>query len=185
MESVENAGAQARIVAAARRTVVGALAALLLTTAHHLYGAYIYATPWRTHVAHVSVLAAATLIGSLVVLQRRAGTAAGAVALWSILLVTLALPVVGIGLFEGGYNHVLKVALYYGHASPGLMARLFPPPAYELPNDALFEITGVLQLALGALAGRHLILLARERSRLATPIPGRADEAITAQGEGR
>ena len=167
METVEDAGARAGIVVAARRTVVGALAALLLTTAHHLYGAYVYATPWRTHVAHVSVIAAAALVGSFVVFRRRAGTGAGDVALWSILIVTLALPVVGIGLLEGGYNHVLKVALYYGHASPGLMTRLFPPPTYEHPNDALFEISGVLQLALGALAGRHLLLLARERNRRA------------------
>ena len=167
METVEDAGARAGIVVAARRTVVGALAALLLTTAHHLYGAYVYATPWRIHVAHVSVIAAAALVGSFVVFRRRAGTGAGDVALWSILIVTLALPVVGIGLLEGGYNHVLKVALYYGHASPGLMTRLFPPPTYEHPNDALFEISGVLQLALGALAGRHLLLLARERNRRA------------------
>jgi hypothetical protein len=182
MEEVEDAGAQARIVAAAGRTLVGALAALLLTAVHHLYGAYVYATPWRTHVAYVSAVAAAALIGSFVAFRRRAAGAAGKAALWSILLLTLALPVVGIGLFEGGYNHLLKVTLYYGHASPELMARLFPPPTYELPKDAFFETTGVLQFFLGALVGRHLVLLARERSRLAALTPGRADEAVTAEG---
>lgn len=185
MQAVEQAGDQAGIVAAARRTTVSALAVLLLTTAHHLYGAYVYATPWRTHVAHVSVVAAAALVASFVVVRRRAGTAAGEVAFWSILLITLALPVLGIGLFEGGYNHVVKVALYYGHGSSGLMVRLFPPPTYELPNDALFEISGVIQLPLGALAGRHLILLGRQRKRLATLTPTPADGAVAAEGGGR
>lgn len=159
-----NPGGRAAMVVAARRTVLAALAVLFLTSVHHLYGAYVYATPWRAHAAHVSALAASLLIGSFVVLRRRAGTAAGRVACWIIVLVTLALPVLGIGLFEGGYNHALKVALYYGHASPALMSRLFPPPTYELPNDAFFEITGVLQLALGAFAARQTLRTARERA---------------------
>lgn len=46
--------ASQRIVAAARRTVLGSIAVLLLTTVHHVYGAYIYDTPWRNHVAHVA-----------------------------------------------------------------------------------------------------------------------------------
>jgi hypothetical protein len=32
------------------------------------------------------------------------------------------------------------------------MTRLFPPPTYELPNDAFFEITGILQVVPAALA---------------------------------
>jgi hypothetical protein len=60
----------------------------------------------------------------------------------------------------------LKDALYFGGSSPETMRRLFPPPAYELPNDVFFEVTGVLQLLLGSVAGHHLyrLLLARRRA---------------------
>ena len=34
---------------------------------------------------------------------------------------------------------------YFAGASPVVMARLFPPPTFEMPNDAFFEITGIHQ----------------------------------------
>jgi hypothetical protein len=45
------------------------------------------------------------------------------------------------------------------------MRRLFPQPAYELPNDVFFEVTGVQQLILGVLTGRHLYSLVWNRWR--------------------
>jgi hypothetical protein len=36
--------------------------------------------------------------------------------------------------------------------APAVMVRLFPPPTYEMPNDAFFEITGMLQVVPAALA---------------------------------
>jgi hypothetical protein len=64
---------------------------------------------------------------------------------WMFFVVTL-VPSVGlIGFYEGIYNHILKNILYYGGADMNMLHTLFPPPKYELPNDAWFEITGVLQ----------------------------------------
>jgi hypothetical protein len=158
--------------------MLAALAALLLTTVHHVYGAYVYDTPWRNHVAHVSGLAGTVIVGSVLVLRRRPAGVAGKVALGAFALTALAIPVVGIGLFEGGYNHVLKVTLYFGGASPETLRRLFPPPAYELPNDVFFEVTGVLQLAAGIVTGHQLyrlLLNSREaRSLHSTPMASRA-----------
>ncbi|HEU5239854.1 MAG TPA: hypothetical protein VFU37_22165 [Pyrinomonadaceae bacterium] len=135
-----------------------ALGVLLLTTVHHVYGAFVYNTPWRNHVAIVSTLTAAVILASHYVLRRRThSVAAGRIAFWVFAAVTLAIPVVIIGLFEGGYNHVVKDALYFTGASPGLMRQLFPPPTYEMPNDALFEITGVLQLVPAVITGWYLI----------------------------
>ena len=143
------------------RALHAALAILLLTAVHHAYGAYAYDTPWRLHVVIVAGLTALLLWGAAHVLRRRPAGLARTVALVAFCLVDLLLPVVGIGFFEGGYNHVLKNALYFGGTSPQLMARLFPPPVYELPGDWLFEITGVLQLVLGVVAACRLYRLAQ------------------------
>jgi peroxiredoxin len=140
-----------------------ALTVLLLTTVHHVYGAYVYHTPWRLHVAFISGVAAAATIGSVLVLRRNVDDVADHVAFWVFVGVTLALPVAAIGLFEGAYNHVLKDALYSAGASTSLMMRMFPPPAYELPNDAFFEITGVMQVVPASVTGWLLYRLVRSR----------------------
>ena len=176
---------------AANRTVLAALTVLLLTTVHHVYGAYVYGTPWRNHVAYVSGLSAAAIAASVLVLRRRPAGLSRAIALTVLTLVTLAIPVIGIGLFEGGYNHVLKDALYFGGASLETMRRLFPPPAYELPNDAFFEVTGVLQLFAGVLTGHQLYRLVqrsaggrgwRDEATRGRGAPGRAVQARAPRG---
>jgi len=141
-----------------------ALAVLLLTTVHHVYGAYVYHTPWRLHVAFVSGFAATAIVGSLLVLRGHTDDVVRRVAFWTFVGVTLVIPVAAIGLFEGGYNHALKDALYFAGASPSLMTQMFPPPTYELPNDAFFEITGVMQVIPASLTGWFLYRLVRSRS---------------------
>jgi peroxiredoxin len=140
-----------------------ALTVLLLTTVHHVYGAYVYHTPWRLHVAFISGIAAAAIIGSVLVLRRHGDDAADHLAFWAFVGVTFILPVAAIGLFEGAYNHVLKDALYFTGASTSLMIRMFPPPAYELPNNAFFEITGVMQVVPASVTGWLLCRLVRSR----------------------
>jgi hypothetical protein len=142
-----------------------ALVVLLLTSVHHAYGAYIYDTPWRLHMVIVGVLAAAAIIGSFLVLRKRSSNVANRIASWVFTVVTIVIPVALIGLFEGGYNHTVKVVLYLAGASPALMHQLFPPPAYELPNDLLFEVTGVLQLVPGIITGYQLYRFADARQR--------------------
>jgi hypothetical protein len=145
------------------RVTWNALAVLLLTTVHHVYGAYVYHTPWRLHVAFVSGFAATAIIGSLLVLREHTDDLVRQIAFWAFAGVTLVIPVAAIGLFEGGYNHALKDALYFAGASTSLMTRLFPPPAYEWPNNAFFEITGVMQLVPASLTGWLLYRLVRSR----------------------
>jgi hypothetical protein len=146
-----------------------ALAVLLLTSVHHVYGAFIYHTPWRLHVAPVAGLTAAALVGILLVLRRHTDDVAGHIAFWAFVGITLVIPVAGIGFFEGGYNHALKNALYFAGARTSLMVRLFPPPTYELPNDAFFEITGVMQAFLGAVTCWLLYRVVQSRLGASTP----------------
>jgi hypothetical protein len=131
----------------ARSALIGALATFALTSAHHSYGAVRYATPWRHHATIAAVLSGAALV-ALYLVHRRLPPAARAARLagWLFAAVVLVHAVLLIGLFEGVYNHVLKDALWLGGAPDALLVRLFPPPTYELPNDLLFEASGVLQV---------------------------------------
>ncbi|QSQ23091.1 hypothetical protein JY651_49770 [Pyxidicoccus parkwayensis] len=144
----------------AGRSLKASLAVLLLTSVHHAYGAFVYATPWRLHMVGVAAVTAGVLLGA-----RRLGRGGLAFAVFA--LTTLAVPVGMIGAFEGFYNHVLKNVLYFGGASPELMTRLFPPPTYELPNDFFFELTGVLQVVPAVMA--VLALLRAFRRSPASP----------------
>ena len=58
-----------------------------------------------------------------------------------------------LGLYEGLYNHVLKNILYYGELPESILLQLYPPPRYEMPNDFIFEVTGILTFVIGALSG--------------------------------
>jgi hypothetical protein len=132
-----------------------------MTTIHHVYGVYIYNTPWRVHAAIVSGLATALIAASAWLLQRHWNDEFGAAALWVFIVVTFLVPFLGFGVFEGGYNHLLKVVLYFAHVSRTLTVRLFPPPTYEMPNNAFFEITGVLQVVPGLTTGYYLYQFVR------------------------
>lgn len=138
-----------------------AYAILLLTSAHHAYGAYVYETPWRLHVI-VPAVAVAILIGASVGLYRRFDGAVRTIALWLFAAAAFVFPFAMIGLYEGGYNHVLKNVLYFGGASPELLAALFPPPTYELPDSVIFELTGIAQLLLAVPGAIHLYKLVSE-----------------------
>ena len=147
---------------AANNAVFGAAAIFAVTTIHHLYGASIYHTPWRIHAAIISGLATAVIGASVSLLRGHLDDALGAAASCVFVVATFLVPFLGFGVFEGGYNHLLKVALYFGHASPSLMKSLFPPPTYEMPNDAFFEITGVLQVIPGFITCYYLCRFVRD-----------------------
>lgn len=153
-----------QVVERAPRIARHALAVLLVTCVHHVYGAYIYQTPWRYHAVFVSAGATLAIVGSLALLRARDGTVLGQFAWWMFVLTTVAVPVLMIGTFEGLYNHVVKDVLYFAGAPADWMTRLFPPPTYEMPNDAFFEITGVLQVVPAATTA-WLLWTARARSR--------------------
>jgi hypothetical protein len=157
-----------------KRVVWYALAALFLTSVHHAYGAYAYATPWRLHVVPFATIAAIAIGGLAAVLRRRGDDVLGAVAFWSLAAVTLVVPVLLFGAFEGVYNHVVKDVLFAAGSSLETMHRLFPPPTYELPDDLLFEVTGILQVVPAAGAGYYLFVLIRDRLASNRACVGRA-----------
>ena len=151
-----------------RALVSGASAAAVmgLTAAHHGYGAVRFDTPWRHHVVHFSIwVVAAIAVAVGVHLRARRPEIRWAGMLGAGALILLA-PVGWIGIFEGGYNHVLKNLLYFAGVAPETFGRLFPPPRYQPPTDWLFELTGVLQFPLGLFAGSRLARWWRGRGSL-------------------
>ncbi len=133
-----------RALPSSRSVLNPALATLAFTAVHHAYGGVLYATPWRLHGA-----AAAVLVGGLLIALARARSRTAAFALAALVF---AIPVAAIGAFEGVYNHLLKNVLFVAHAPRWLLLAMFPPPAYELPNDALFELSGIAQIVPAAFA---------------------------------
>jgi hypothetical protein len=149
------------------RVALHALAVLLVTSVHHVYGAVVYHTPWRLHAVHVSVAAAVVMLGALALARARLGTTLARVAWWTFVLVTVAIIVI-FGAFEGVYNHLVKDLLYFAGAPIEWLMWLFPPPKYEMPNNLFFEVTGILQIlpAVSAawLLGRLIVSPASEVS---------------------
>jgi hypothetical protein len=160
------AGTQLSETRLARRALASSVAVFTLTSIHHSYGAYVYDTPWRLHAVMVSG-AVTLLMAGLLRLSEFSGAPPRANATtYAFVVVGLLVMFVGFGMFEGGYNHLVKDILYFSNVSPELMRQLYPAGRYELPNDSFFEITGVLQILPGALTGSYLLLLlARVRHR--------------------
>ena len=61
---------------------------------------------------------------------------------------TLLFSVAAIGIYEGGYNHLVKDVLFFSGVPAEFLDRMYPS-VYELPNDFFFEFTGVAQFFSG------------------------------------
>ncbi len=144
-----------------RAAFAGAMATFGLTALHHSYGAIVYSTPWRHHATVVAAIAGAVLWLARRAYERYAGSTRGSIGLAIFVAVTSLYAVVAIGAFEGFYNHVIKVVTYFAGMPLELHRELFPPPVYELPNDAIFEISGVLQVVPAAYTALALVRLLR------------------------
>lgn len=140
-------------------------AVFALTSLHHVYGAIHYATPWRYHVVLFSAVALAVILGAFWLSRARPDTTPGAIARWVFRVVSLIVPVLLVGGFEGLYNHVVKIVLYLGGLPEPWMRGLFPPPTYEMPGDVFFEVTGVLQVVPAVMAAYHLVVSSRAPRR--------------------
>jgi multisubunit Na+/H+ antiporter MnhF subunit len=117
-----------------------------LTAFHHYYGSIVYGTPWRQHVVFIGAI---TLLVCFLLtwFYRRYHNR------WllnSYLIIAMVVFGLAIGLFEGFYNHVIKNILYLSGINRDIWRSLFPAPAYEVPDNFLFEGSGILQFVVGA-----------------------------------
>ena len=129
------------------------LAVYLITSIHHVYGAWLYDTPWRTHIAYQGftwLLVCYLIMVIYINWSKR-------LLVWAYIVVAGFFFVGAIGFFEGAYNHVLKNILYFGGLSEDTLHLMYPPPKYLLPNDWFFEISGVLTLFISLWCMRTMI----------------------------
>jgi hypothetical protein len=147
-------------ISAYRFAGLSTFSVLAMTAFHHAYGAILYDTPWRFHVAVIAPILAAAIARALYLGGSRRGTRSGL--LWTRIAAgtILVFPVGLIGLVEGGYNHVIKNLVYF-LSGPQIARDLFPPPAYEMPDNFLFEITGIAQLPLALVAAYFAMIVLR------------------------
>jgi hypothetical protein len=150
---------------AERRAFLAGSSVFALTSIHHVYGAIRYDTPERYYAAVIAAVAVIMSLGALRISRARPTSAIGRAAWWAFLGVNATVFVLLFGAFEGLYNHALKDALYFGGAPLAQMRVLFPAPAYEMPNDWFFEVTGVLQMVPAAVTAYYLDRLIRRRLR--------------------
>jgi hypothetical protein len=149
------------------------MAVLALTGVHHAWGALVFDTPWRLEILHVAIPSALAIGGALWLGRQAAQPGLAGFAVWIATVLILIFPVALIGLLEGGYNHLVKNAVYFAFGEQRAW-QLFPPQLYaegevEMPSDIVFELTGVAQFPLGVMAGVAAIKLLRAISRPLRP----------------
>ena len=119
-------------------------ALMVVTSVHHVYGAVIYNTPWRLHILMVSIpVIIFTLVTSYFLTKRE--FPGKNLLLWFYWSIILIFSIIFIGGFEGVYNHALKNVFFFLGASDTILDKMFPPSMYVMPNNFLFELTGVMQ----------------------------------------
>ncbi len=128
-----------------------AVGTLVLTIIHHGYGAFIYASPFRLHVVFWAIPVMIIVIFAYRFSHKLQDSLYGKVAYWIWVGLSMLVSSGVIGLYEGGYNHLLKNLFYFGGASEETLNSLFPPPLYEMPNNVWFEASGILQFLTGML----------------------------------
>ena len=128
------------------------LGTMIMTLVHHLYGAIIYNQPFRLHVAILAIPVIIVLLGTYVGYKKVSKVLLKKIFLVIFLVVSILFSVAAIGLYEGGYNHVIKNILYFGGISTETLDQIYPS-IYELPNDFVFEFTGIAQFVTGFLCG--------------------------------
>jgi hypothetical protein len=115
---------------------------LILTVSHHVYGGLVFQTKWRITGAAWGILYFAVMTMLFYVPRNRLFTKivfASMLGLW----------VFVIGIYEGGYNHLMKDVLYIFNTPEPVLLKMFPPEfGYVLPSDLFFEITGIIQLVI-------------------------------------
>jgi len=121
---------------------------MVTTSVHHIYGAYIYDTPERLHVLAISIPVILLTYFFDSYFRKTSPTHKNIMVL-AYAAVIFVPSLLLIGVLEGVYNHILKNILYFSNVSEDTIINVFyhfyDAELVEMPNDFLFELTGVAQ----------------------------------------
>jgi hypothetical protein len=145
-----------------KMTMLWSAGTMVMTLVHHLYGAIIYDEPFRLHVAIFAIPVIVVLLGTYAGYEKVSNILLKKIFLVIFFTVSILFSVAAIGLYEGGYNHVIKNILYFGGISTEILDQIYPS-VYELPNDFVFELTGIAQFVTGLLCGFEILRLPIKR----------------------
>jgi hypothetical protein len=144
------------------RRLVGILLGLAageaaLTIGHFVYGAELYDDPSRLHVVGpaIAFLVIAGALGVLYLWRPR---------WWTLALFALELVAVDIGLlgiYHGAFNHAVKDILYHVGVGAERLQQIFDSPDFTVPNDVVYEVTGLLTAVFATYVGIYLVRLVR------------------------
>lgn len=128
-----------------RLAVIGLVLSGVASSGHHVFGALLYDTPWRL-VVSLWIPGFVLLVGAaLFIYSRQTGGLVERVAIWVVFLGGAVFQM-GFTLFECVYSHILKNILFFAGVDQTILLRLYPPPAYHLPDNLFFELTGISQV---------------------------------------
>jgi hypothetical protein len=134
-----------------KRMALYSVLLMILTAIHHYYASILYQSPWRLHVVQVSIIVIIYTLVALVVLRKWQNTVFAKIVSSIFFVVTGVVSVAWIGIFEGGYNHVIKDIVFFIGVPESVTSTMFPPSIYHAPHDVFYEVTGVIQLVFACL----------------------------------
>jgi putative ABC transport system permease protein len=154
---MHTSASQKPVVRAAMLLLLAVAVETAITIGHFRHGAFIYDDPGRLHVVLPAlVFLSLAIVLTLVFLRHPAKLTLRA------LVAAVAIPFVGLfGLWHAGYGHVLKLILFHAGAPKETLGWLFQSPDYVLPDDFLFEFSGILGFVAAAVAAWRLVRLVR------------------------
>jgi hypothetical protein len=129
-----------------------------LTIAHFAHGATVYEDPSRLHI----VTPALAAVGVVVALSAAYAIRPSSILRWLVALSVTVPFICTFGLYHGGFEHVLKLALFATGTSPERLLAIFDSPDFAVPNDAMFEASGVLTFVVAAVVTHHLARFMRD-----------------------
>lgn len=135
--------------ASGRSTILatlGAMGVLAMTSIHHAYGAIVFETPYRWHIIFISIPVALVILATARVARSGGSAMISRVASWLYLGLVVLFVIAAIGIYEGGYNHLIPNIQYVLGVEHPLREDL-----YEAPDDLFFQLTGIAQFALAML----------------------------------
>jgi hypothetical protein len=140
---------------------VGLTLQAALTIGHFAHGAHVYDDPSRYHVVAPALIALAASLIAAALYARRPSRAS----LVAVVLVAGAPFVALFGVYHGGVNHLAKLFVFAAGASPERLEEIFDSPDFAVPNDVVFEATGVSTFLVGLAVAWLLVRLVRSNER--------------------